>query len=84
MAGGSRLIVVRQQEARFQQNLKTVADAQHQFAGVTKVLKRLDQVVANLAGDDASGGDVVAVAEAAGQAQNLVRIGLMRVAPAVG
>ena len=66
------LVVVGQQDAGTDQNLKAVADAEDQFAGRLELDQRFLQVMANLIAEDSSRRDVVAVAEAAGQAEDLV------------
>ena len=60
-----------QEQLRLQQDLKAVADAEDQLAGVAERGERVGQVMPNLIAEDAAGGDVVAVAEAAGEAEDL-------------
>ena len=70
---GDRLVgSIGQEHAALDQNLKAVADAQDQLAGGFEGLQRIAQVMAHLVAEDAAGTDVVAVAEAAGDAENLV------------
>ncbi len=57
--------------ARLDQHLEPVADAQDQLAGVLESRQALGQMVLDLVGQDASGGHVVAVAETAGDAEDL-------------
>ena len=57
--------------AGLDQDLKAVADADDQLAGVAEFAERVGQVVLDLVAEDPAGGDVVAVAEPAGEAENL-------------
>ena len=61
----------RQQDARLDHHLKTVADAEDQLAVGLEVGPGVGQVMLDLVGQDAAGGHVVAVAESARQAENL-------------
>ena len=71
VAGASQSRVERQQHARLDQDLKAVADAEDQLAGRVELVQAVGQVMANLIAEDPAGGDVVAVAEPARQAENL-------------
>ena len=69
--GRRTLGIDRQQNARLHQDLKTVADAQNQFARLFELGKKLGQPMLNLAAEDAAGADVVAITESAWQTENL-------------
>ena len=66
-AGGERA----GEQVGFDQDLKAVADADHGFAGGDKFLQFVAQMVRDLIGEDFSGGDVVAVTEAAGNSEDM-------------
>jgi hypothetical protein len=53
------------------QDLKSVADSDDRFAGVDEAANGITEVVDDLIGEDFAGGDVVAVAEAAGENEDL-------------
>src|SRR5580692_12088035 len=59
------------QDARLEQHLKTVADAEHQLVGSQKPGERLAEPAAELPRKDHAGPDVIAVTEAAGHAYDL-------------
>ena len=79
VAGGPVLRIVRQQHAGLDEDLKSVADSQDELLGGLEGLERVLQVMPDLVGQNPPGGDVVTVAEPAGQAQHLVLIGQSRV-----
>ena len=60
------------QESGFYQYLETVADADDEFVGGDEFFDGGAEVMHELVGKDFAGGDVVAVAEAAGQGEYLV------------
>ena len=62
------------QDARFEQRLKPVADAQHKLVCREKPLDGVAQMTAKLAGENDARSDVVAVTETAGNAENLVLV----------
>jgi hypothetical protein len=59
------------EEAELDHDLEAVADADHGYAALDGVLNGLVELVAEAVGEDASGGDVVAVGEAAGEADDV-------------
>lgn len=59
------------QQAGFQDRLKPVADPEDQFVGLQKFSHGVIQLPAQLARKDDSGAEVIAVAEATGDAENL-------------
>ena len=63
--------LVVQENARLDDHLKPVADAQDQFAGGLEVGQAAGQVMPHLHGEDLPGGHVVAEAEPAGDAEDL-------------
>ncbi len=67
----AELFVRLQQNARFDQHLEAVADAQDQFAVGLEAGHFRAEVVLEVVAQDAAGGHVVAVAEAAGDAEDL-------------
>src|SRR6185503_11411044 len=67
----SALAVERQQNAGLDENLKAVADAEDQLAGVFEFLYHGSQVMSNLVAQNATRGDVVPIAEPARQAEDL-------------
>lgn len=71
---GSALLVVGDKDTRLDENLEAVADTKDQLAGVTEVVDRVEKTTANLRRENASSGDIVAVAEPAGEAHNLESI----------
>jgi hypothetical protein len=62
------------QQLRLDQHLEPVADADHRPARLDEAAQRVRQVVRDLVGEDAPGGDVVAIAEAAGDGEQLVGV----------
>ena len=66
-----RLTVHRDEETGLDEDLESVADAQHEFTGIAEFLQLVRQIVEQLAGKNASGGNIVAVAESAGEAEDL-------------
>src|SRR4029453_6094423 len=70
---GDRVVgAIGQEHAALDQDLKAVADPQDQLAGVLESEQRVSQVMPHLIAEDAAGADVVAIAEAAWDAQNLI------------
>ena len=69
--GGGAGGVAGEQQVGLDQDLEAVADAEDQLAGVAERLQCVGQMMADLVAEDAAGGDVVAVAEAAGEAEDL-------------
>ena len=70
--------VVAVEQAALDEHLEAVADAEDQLAGVAERGERVGQVMAELVGEDAARGHVVAVAEPAGDAEDLVLVGELR------
>jgi hypothetical protein len=60
------------QQVGLDQHLKAVANADHRLLGVDELAQRLAQVVGDLVGEDLASGNVVAVAEPAGDGEDLV------------
>jgi hypothetical protein len=58
------------EEIGFNQDLKSVADADDGFAGFDETAEGVAEVVDELVGEDFAGGDVVAVAESAGEGED--------------
>src|SRR5438067_12104577 len=70
---GDRLIgPVRQQNARFHEDLHTVADADDQVAGGFEFLQAIAEAMADLIAKTASRGNVVAITEAAVAGEDLI------------
>ena len=59
------------EKAGFDEDLEAVADAEDDFAVGDELAERGAEVVDELVGEDFAGGDVVAVGEAAGEAEDL-------------
>jgi len=59
------------QQAALDEHLEPVADAQDELAGGDEVVERLGEAVEHLVGEDLAGGHVVAVAEPAGDQEEL-------------
>ena len=70
--------VVAVEQAALDEHLKAVADAEDQLAGVAKRGERVGQVMPQLVAEDAARGQVVAVAEPAGEAEDLELVGQLR------
>lgn len=60
------------QDAGLDQDLEAVTDSQDQFVGFDKFADFVAEMMFQLVGQDLTGGDVVAIAESAGQCQNLI------------
>src|SRR5436309_1558313 len=60
------------EEAGFDEDLEAVADAEDEFSVFDELCEGFFEVVDDLVGEDFSGGDVVAVGEASGDAEDLV------------
>ena len=60
------------QQIRFDEHLKSVADPQDRLAGRDELVERLGEAMGDSIGENAAGGDVVAVAESAGNREQLV------------
>ena len=71
MASGS-ILIGRNQNARFQKNLKAVAHAQDQFLGVAEFAKFIPQKVSELIRQDFPCRNIVTITEAAGNHEDLV------------
>lgn len=68
------------------EDLEAIADAQDKLTGVDKAVQVVEEVSPKLSGENPSCGDVVAVAEAAGNGEHLVipqQAGLLNEAPDV-
>jgi hypothetical protein len=59
------------EEVGLNQNLESIADSDDWFAGFDEAANGLAEVMDDLIGEDFPGGDVVAVAEAAGESEDL-------------
>ena len=70
--------IIGQQHARLDEDLEAVADPQDQLARRLERLQALGQMMPDLVGQDAAGRHVVAIAESARQAEDLVRLGQLR------
>ncbi len=66
-----RAVIVGQQGPRLQQDLKPIADAEDEFAGVSKGCQTVGQMVANLSRQDATRSDVITVTKSTGKAEYL-------------
>src|SRR5690606_35595019 len=62
---------IRQQNPRLDENLKPVADPQNQFFVLLEVPHRIAEVMPDLGRDDPPGGDVIAIAKAPREAEDL-------------
>ncbi len=71
MASAS-ILIGRNQNARFQKNLKAVAHAQDQFLGVAEFAKFIPQKVSELIRQDFPCRNIVTITEAAGNHEDLV------------
>ena len=69
---GERAVLVRRHEqAGLEQRLEAVADAEDQLLGVAELAEGVGEEVLELVGEDLAGRHVVAVAEAAGDDEDL-------------
>ena len=59
------------EQVGFDQNLESVADSDDGFAGLDEAAYGVAEVMGDLIGQDFAGGDVVAVAESAGESEDL-------------
>src|SRR5687768_5725520 len=69
--GDGLIGLVRKEDAALDEDLKAVADAEDELAGGFEVLQSLGQMVANLVAENPSGGHIISVTEAAGDAEDL-------------
>jgi hypothetical protein len=73
----ARLSAGTREQAGFDQDLKAIADADDRLAILDELTQGVGEVVNKLVGKDPAGGDVVAVAEAAGDGQELETVELL-------
>ena len=69
---------VGEQQARLQEHLEAVADAEHEAAAIAKAQQGVGQPGADFEGEDAAAGDVVAVGKASRDAEDLEVVGRRR------
>ena len=70
--GDGRFAGVGLEQAAFGQDLKSVADAEHEMAAVNEPPQHVAEMMAELVGQDLAGRDVVAVGEPTGNREHLI------------